>query len=117
MSNLKLPAMDYANLCKLANKGTKWVKIGYKTWVRRDEESGHVVKIKHHNSIIANVSATKVWLYHHDYHTRTTANRLDRILFANAGFHVGIKGGLLEVRYPNGEDSERLPSECAFYTR
>ena len=103
MSNLNLPAMDYANLCKLANKGTKWVKIGYQTWVRRDEESDHVVKVKHHNSIIANVSETKTVFNNHGYHTKTTADRLNRIVFANTGLHIGITNYQMVVRNKYGE--------------
>ena len=117
MSNLKLPELTYESLCELANKGDRWVKIGYETHVRRDAESPHVVKIRHHSTVIANVSATKVVLYHGGYHSRTTADRLNRILYPNCGHHVGMKNGSLEVRYPKDGTTTSLCNGDIFYTK
>lgn len=98
MTNLKLPELDYANLLKLADKGSEWVKIGYQTFVRRDTESSHVVCVRHFNSTIAWVSAAKTVFNNQGYQSRTTADRLDRILYPNTGWRVGITNGEMVLR-------------------
>lgn len=107
MSNLKLPAMDYANLRKLAlaRPDKFWVPIAYQTWVALVDNK---VQVKHHDTVIATVDSTKVVVTHGGYHTRTTANRLNAIVYANCGFWVGIKRGELELRFRN---SNSLPLE------
>jgi len=116
MSNLKLPSLEYANLLKLASAGESWVKIGYETYVRRDSESSHVVKVRHHSTVIANVSATKVQAFSGGYHSTTTANRLNRIIYPNCGFHIGIKNGALEIRYGHNETMPFKDGQI-FYTK
>lgn len=101
MSNLKMPAMDYANLRKLTGLRGSWTKIAYKTWVRMTDDA--TVEVKHHNSVIANVSATKTVFNNHGYHTKTTADRLNRIVFANTGLHIGITNYQMVVRNKHGE--------------
>ncbi|ABE67743.1 hypothetical protein Wildcat_163 [Mycobacterium phage Wildcat] len=119
MTNLQLPAMTYANLHALANGSRTWVKIAYATWVRETTE-GHAVpvpaiEVRHHNTVIAIVSSRQTWVSNGGYVTRTTANRLDRILFANTGIHVGIKNGSMEFRYRDGRTLPWLNSDYAFY--
>ena len=101
MSNLKLPSLEYANLRKLAlaRPDKFWVPIAYKTWVALVDNR---VQVKHHDTVIATVDSTKVVVTHGGYHTRTTANRLNAIVYANCGFWVGIKNGELELRFRGG---------------
>lgn len=118
MSNLNLPEMDYYTLRQIANSdrnsGKPWAKIGYQTWIRRD---GAHVLVKHHDTVIADISQTAVKLFHEGYHSSTTANRMNRILYANCGHHVGIKNGSLEVRYPKSNTTARLTNGDRFYTK
>lgn len=118
MSNLKLPAMDYYSLRQVANdeknSGKHWIKIAYQTFIRRD---GAHVLVKHHETVIADISQTAVKLYHEGFHTRTTANRLNHILYSNCGHHVGMKNGHLEVRYPRTGTTARLINGDRFYTK
>lgn len=116
MSNLKLPSLEYANLLKLANAGESWVKIGYQTWVRRNSEHSVRVDIRHHDTTIATVNATVVVVSHRNYHTSTTANRLNKIVFENCGFWVGIKDGRLELRFKEGK-AIPLPDGQVLYTK
>ena len=118
MSNLNLPEMDYYTLRQIANSdrnsGKPWVKIGYQTFIRLD---GSHVLVRHHDTVIADISTTQVYLYHGGYHSPTTANRLNKILFANCGFHVGIKNRTLEVRYPNTDTRKPLLNGDGFYMK
>ena len=116
MSNLKLPALDYANLIKLANNGDTWVKIGYQTSVRREPGNFAAVQLRHHDTVIATVTSTHTIVTHGGYHSKTTADRLNRVVYANTGFHIGIKNFELEIRYGHNE-SMRLPAEQSFYNR
>lgn len=119
MSNLKLPEMDYFTLRQIANDPDSkvvggWIKLAYQTWIRRD---GAHVLVKHHDTVIADISQTAVKLFHEGHHSSTTANRMNRILYANCGHHVGIKNGSLEVRYPKSNTTARLTNGDRFYTK
>lgn len=116
MSNLKLPAMDYHNLRQLANAGNgeAWTKIAYQTWIRRD---GAEIHVKHHNSVIARVSLTKTVIDNHGYHTTTTANRLDRIVYANTGMHVCIRNFQMVLRYDGTNTIRPIDGEKTIYNK
>ena len=115
MSNLKLPAMEYANLRKLAlaRPDKFWVPIAYKTWVALVDNR---VQVKHHDTVIATVDSTKVIVTHRGYHSSTTANRLNKIVYQNCGFWVGIKNGSLELRFKDGKPLP-LPDGQVLYTK
>ena len=119
MSNLKLPEMDYYTLRQIAdNPDSKvvgeWIKLAYQTFILRD---GAHVLVKHHDTVIADISQTEVKLYHEGFHSPTTANRLNRILYANCGHHVGLKDRTLQVRYPNTGTTAPLLNGDRFYTK
>lgn len=116
MSNLKLPAMDYANLRKLAlaRPDKVWVPIAYRTWVHLAQHD--TVEVKHHDTVIASINRDMVEVTHGGYHTRTTANRLNAIVYANCGFWVGIKNGRLELRFKEGK-AIPLPDGQVLYTK
>ena len=120
MSNLKLPKMDYYHLREMANDPERkltadgWIKIAYQTFIRRD---GAHVLVKHHDTVIADISTTYVYLYHGGFHSPTTSNRLNRILWENCGINVGLRNRALEVRYRDGSKSVPLRDGDMFYTR
>lgn len=115
MSNLKLPAMDYANLRKLTGLRGTWTKIAYQTWVRMADDA--TVEVKHHDSIIARVSLTKTVIDNHGYHTVTTANRLNRIVYANTGMYVCIHQREMKVRYSGTNTMRPVNGEVTLYNK
>lgn len=99
MSNLKLPDISYSNLVQIA--GDDWKKIAYETYAKRvpNYERGlTAVYVRHFNSTIAIVLPDVVVVDNHGYHTRTTANRLNEIVFSNTGHHIGITKGVMVFR-------------------
>lgn len=115
MSNLKLPEMNYSNLAKLTGIRGTWTKIGYKTFIRMADN--RTVEVKHFDSVIAQVSLTKTVIDNHGYHTSTTANRLNRIVFANTGMHVQIKNREMVVRYPDSDVTRPVVGEIHLYNK
>lgn len=95
MSNLKLPRMTFANLSTKAKAG-KRVKIAYATEIACNADE---VMVYHHGNHIATLGKDFTLLTNAGWNSRTTANRLHTIAMDNgAGFGIGIKGGLMEVR-------------------
>ncbi len=97
MSNLKLPNLSYSNLQEILSTKSR-VRIAYATEVMRayvgKQES---MVLLHHDNIIASMpDADTLYIDNHGWHSRTTAQRIDRILMDN-GFgpqvRVGIRQG------------------------
>lgn len=95
MSNLKLPRMTFDNLAPKA-RTDKRVKIAYATEIAWVTDK---VVVYHHGNHIATLGKDFTLLTNAGWHSRTTANRLHTIAMDNgAGFGIGIKGGIMEVR-------------------
>lgn len=105
MSNLKLPTMSYESLFKLAPTNGDWKKIAYATFVRRGTIGGSVIQVKHHETVIANLTKEFFEIHNGGYNTPTTANRLNRIVRDNGitDRWVGIKQYSMRVSDKDGK--------------
>jgi hypothetical protein len=93
VTNLKLPPLTYDSL-NARLKGAPSRKIGYATWVERDYRYEGVISIVHHGSVIADVSQGEVFLRKVEYHSQTTAYRLNRVCADNGlETRVGLRKG------------------------
>ena len=100
MSNLQLPTMSYENLSTLSVGSSG--KIGYATHIDRDEERERIT-VFHHGHPISIIGRDWVTLDNCGYHTRTTADRLNRIATANGIGRVGIRQGVMRFTPADGE--------------
>lgn len=91
MSNLKLPNLDYKPLLDSLNvEQTK--TVAYATKVERYYDAVHIL---HHDSRIATIRMWSLWIDTHGYNSRTTVDRLHRILRDNGvPYGVAIRGGI-----------------------
>ena len=110
MSNLSLPLMSFDNLAKMRVPASG--KIAHNTWIRRNSDS---VEVIYHTTVIAVIYRDRVVISNGDWHTRTTANRLNAILRDNGYGSVNIRQG--EMFYtPNGgklgPDSSPVTGDC-----
>ena len=111
MSNLKLPNMSYENLLTLTPENSAWKKIAYATFIDQGSLNPNSVRIMHHESVIAVVSANSVTLDNHGYDSSTTANRLSKIAYDNGiDARIAIRGGEMVVLNP-----ETLKVDHKFY--
>ena len=87
MSNLNLPRMTYANLATLTRGRIDRVKLAYETTVERMRASNgaswDVFLIRHHGNAIAEIGPDYFTLDNGGWNSRTTADRLQRILKDN----------------------------------
>jgi hypothetical protein len=124
MSNLKLPEMSFTNLRELLVKNDaldgQWVKLAYATFIRKADVN-NAIEIRHHNSIIATVSLTDTIIDPHGFHTATTANRLNKIVYANTGMHVCLrypqKNYQLYVRYAGTDTMRPINGPTKLYNK
>jgi hypothetical protein len=65
-------------------------KIAHNTWVRRNADS---VEVIYHTTVIAVIYRDRVVISNGDWHTRTTADRLNAILRDNGMGCVNIRQG------------------------
>lgn len=95
MTNLKLPPLTYDSLATILG-GSPYRKIGYKTEAFRDYRFPAVIGIRHHGTTIAEVSQGEVFLQGVDYHSRTTAHRMNLVCVDNGLYvRVGFRQGKL----------------------
>lgn len=87
MSNLNLPRMTYANLATLTRARTDRVKLAYETTAERVRASNgaswDAFLIRHHGNAIAEIGPDYFTLDNGGWNSRTTADRLQRILRDN----------------------------------
>lgn len=112
MSNLNLPAMTYTTLNAMLHnawlKGKDRVTIAYETTIQWGHNNSVIVR--HHNNQIAAITPDAFTLDNAGWDTRTTADRLNRILRDNQTalpsdpdatdrlyYHVCIREGLMVV--------------------
>lgn len=88
MSNLKLPCMSFDNLAKMKVPASG--KIAHNTWIRRNSDS---VEVIYHATVIAIIYRDRVVISNGDWHTVTTANRLNAITRDNGYGYVNIRNG------------------------
>ena len=92
MSNLKLPNLSYNNLKALA--GGRYNKtIAYATTAT---DSDDIITVSHHGNEIADITKDNVTLLTCNWHSQTTAARLNRLLVENVPntpYRVGIRDG------------------------
>lgn len=120
MSNLKLPTLNYAALDRLMrNRHGNPVAgktLAYATTCQRVNlhseigGEGDYYIIQHHGSSIAQVSRYDVEVTNAGWHSRTTMDRLSRILHDNnTGWGCGIKGGRSEFRQRDTWETVDMP--------
>ena len=109
MSNLQLPVMSYENLSAL--KVGKTGKIGYATHIDQDDKA---VTVFHHGHPIALLTPNCIELNNRGYHTRTTADRLNRVATANGAGHVRIRDGVMQFVNNDGEIQDMWDSVIAW---
>ena len=98
MSNLQLPLMSFDNLSTMKVPASG--KIAHNTWVKRLHDR---VEVTYHTTVIAIIYRDSVVISNGDWHTVTTANRLNAITRDNGMGHVNIRNG--EMLYtPKGGD-------------
>lgn len=96
MSNLKLPRMSFDNLSTMNVPASG--KIAHNTWIKRFSDR---VEVTYHSTVIAIIYRDNVVISNGDWHTVTTANRLNAITRDNGFGFVNIRNG--EMLYtPNG---------------
>lgn len=87
MSNLNLPRMTYVNLAKLTRGRIDRVKLAYETTAERIQASNgaswDTFLIRHHGNAIAEIGPDYMTLDNGGWNSRTTADRLQRILKDN----------------------------------
>ena len=88
MSNLQLPLMTFENLATMKVPASG--KIAHNTWIRRFPGS---VEVIYHTTVIAVIYRDKVAISNGDWHTVTTANRLNAITRDNGLGHINIRNG------------------------
>lgn len=100
MTNLKLPNMGYKALAdSLAGKSGR-VTLAYKTQAMVfDSGPGYAeIEVYHHGNRIAVLSPFSVWLGNANWHSVTTANRLNRIAVDNGlPIRVAIRQGTMTI--------------------
>lgn len=110
MSNLKLPNMSYTALKNMHIPRSG--KIAYATTLETHTEEPETLIVRHHGNPIAVIAPWSVTVDNCGWHTVTTANRIDRILFDNGTkFRCAIKGGRMILR--NTDNGTALDFEGA----
>lgn len=120
MSNLNFPRTNYDALDRLMrNRYGNPVAaktIAYATTCQRNNlyheiggEDDYFI-IQHHGSSIAQVSRDAVEVTNAGWHSRTTMDRLGRILADNCtGWSCGLKGGRAELRHRESWETVDMP--------
>jgi hypothetical protein len=88
MSNLQLPRMSFDNLATMKVPASG--KIAHNTWIRRNSDC---VEVLYHTTVIAIIYRDRVEISNGDWHTVTTANRLNAITRDNGMGYVNIRQG------------------------
>ncbi len=83
MSNLNLPKMTYGTLSAMVRDSRNYqAELAYKTTAEYGD-GGHTVVIRHHGNPIAEIGEHFFTLDNAGWHSRTTSDRLNRILQDN----------------------------------
>lgn len=95
MTNLIFPSTAYKPLCRnFPNSGSR--KFAYATTIETmaDTNGNLVFGIYHHNSLIAVIGESEVSVNNAGWTSKTTIDRIDRILWDNAtGYRAVIRKG------------------------
>lgn len=100
MSNLNLPKLTYANLATLTRGRIDRVKLAYETTAERSTYgTWDTFLIRHHGNVIAEIGPDSFTLDNAGWNSRTTADRLHRILKDNdANYSATCRQSRIEIR-------------------
>jgi len=96
MSNLNLPKLTYGNLTKLIDVSKRdRIKLAYETTAERTPYG--TIGIRHHGNPIADIGPDHFTLDNAGWNSRTTSDRLNRILRDNNAdyYMISIKQGIM----------------------
>lgn len=114
MSNLNLPTLTVANLNNLRHNDNRrnlaFATVSHRFWDDNSADYGYM--IQHHRSIIADIRLDRIAIGNAGWHSRTTADRLNRVLRHNGvPGHVRILQGRMILEW----QGEKLPFDNINY--